>query len=426
MELEKLHKLFLESSGVCTDTRKLEEGQLFFALKGDNFDGNKYALQALDDGASFAIIDDSSIDHSKVILVENGLNTLQELANFHRKYLKIPIVALTGSNGKTTTKELISAVLSSKFNCVATKGNLNNHIGVPLTLLSMDSETEIGVVEMGANHLKEIALLSEIAVPDFGYITNIGKAHLEGFGSEENILIGKTELYDFIRNNNGIIFLNEEDEKLVSKSENLKTVTFSNSEKSDFNIELLSANPFVKVKFNDTEITSNLIGNYNYTNIAASIAIGSYFKVSTKNIKKAIENYVPSNNRSQLKKTANNKLILDAYNANPSSMTAAISTFEASDNGKEKVVILGDMFELGVYAQKEHQKIVDLLQKSTISKIYMAGENFATAFINDNKFKFFKTTDGLINELKANPIKEAAILIKGSRGMALERVVELL
>ncbi|WP_010181611.1 UDP-N-acetylmuramoyl-tripeptide--D-alanyl-D-alanine ligase [Aquimarina agarilytica] len=427
MEIKKLHQLFLNSSGVCTDTRSLNNNQLFFALKGDSFDGNQYAVKAIEDGACFAIIDDPKIIHSKAILVENVLQTLQELANFHRNYLSIPIIALTGSNGKTTTKELIHAVIKTKFNCTATYGNLNNHIGVPLTLLKMDTSTEIGVVEMGANHLYEIDQLCKVAQPNFGYITNIGKAHLEGFGSEENILLGKTELYRHLDTNKGIIFGNIEDAILTEKSKKSNAIYFSNTSKSDYQIKFIEAQPFVKVLVKETEINSNLIGAYNYTNIAASIAIGLYFGIDITAIKQAIEKYIPANNRSQLIKTKTNQLILDAYNANPSSMTAAIKNFENDHTKKDnKVVILGDMFELGQYSEKEHQSIVSHLENSKINQIFLAGDHFFDCSTNSKKIAFFKSTTSLISHLKTYPISNSAILIKGSRGMKLEQTTEFL
>lgn len=429
MTINELHQLFLDSNGVCTDTRKLKNNQIFFALKGDNFDGNKYAEKAVLAGAKYAIIDNESINNPQCIYVKNVLNTLQGLANFHRNYLNIPILALTGSNGKTTTKELINVVLNENYTTTATKGNLNNHIGVPLTLLSMNTSTEIGIVEMGANHLKEIELLCKIAAPNYGYITNIGKAHLEGFGSEENILIGKTELFNSIKKNNGTVFCNLNDKKLMSKSENIKRITFSPNQNSNYTIETINNNQsFVSVKFNNTTINSNLIGNYNFTNIAASVAIGQYFNVPDQKIKKAIENYVPKINRSQLIEKENNSIILDAYNANPTSMQAALENFKSTITNLPKSVILGDMFELGKYSASEHQNIIDFFKKSNeFETVYFTGENFYDLKNNEfNKFKFFKNTTSLLEYLKETPLKNKHILIKGSRGMTLEKVVEFL
>ena len=428
MDIKKLHSLFLNSTGICTDTRKLKEGQLFFSLKGENFDGNKYAQNAIKKGASYAIIDNKEYLAEQTILTKDVLTKLQELANYHRKHLGIKIIGLTGSNGKTTTKELINAVLETEYKTKATIGNLNNHIGVPLTLLSMTNNTEIGIVEMGANHLKEIALLSKISEPNYGYITNIGKAHLEGFGSKENILIAKTELYKNIESSNGTIFINSDDEKLSKKAVDLKKIKFSQTEKDGFAISHLESDPFVKIKYNDTIITSKLIGDYNYTNIAASIAIGLHFNIKIENIKKAIENYTPTINRSQLIKTNNsNNIILDAYNANPSSMEVALNHFFKEKTTHNKVLILGDMFELGEFSREEHQSIVNKIsQNSIITKTYLAGENFYNTSVENNKIEKFRTSEDLINHLKKLRINDSKILVKGSRGMKLEQCLEVL
>ena len=416
MTIENLHTLFLKHQLIDTDTRKIRRNSLFFALKGDNFNGNKFANEALNKGASYAIIDEAEYNGDHTILVENVLNTLQQLANFHRKQLNIPIISLTGSNGKTTTKELINAVLSKKYKTSATTGNLNNHIGVPLTLLSMTSETEIGIVEMGANHLKEIQLLCKIAEPNFGYITNFGKAHLEGFGSVEGVVKAKSELYDFLRNNGAKAFVNSDDVKQVQQSKGIEIITFNNEK-----IQFIEANPFVTVQFKKTLIKSQLIGKYNYQNIAAAIAIGNYFNVEVNEIKDAIENYIPSNNRSQIIQKGTNKIILDAYNANPSSMQAALENFKQLEDSS-KIVFLGDMFELGNESTLEHQKIAELATSFHFKEVYLIGKAFSTtnvknAFIYDS-FEAFKTS-------KMNPILNATILIKGSRGMALERILDL-
>ena len=301
MNIKSLYKLFLECTSVCTDTRKLKENDLFFALKGENFNGNKFAKKALEHGAKYAIIDEKEYNGKNTIFVKDVLKTLQDLATYHRQQLNIPIIALTGSNGKTTTKELINVVLSKKFNTTATVGNLNNHIGVPLTLLSMTNKTEIGIVEMGANHMNEIDLLCNITLPDYGYITNFGKAHLEGFGSIEGVIKAKSELYEFLKKTDKTIFINEDDPVQIEKTKNCITFSFSeNKESSNVNIKLIEANPFVKLKYNTIEIQSSLIGSYNFKNISAAIAIGRYFKVSDKDILNAIEKYSPTNNRSQI------------------------------------------------------------------------------------------------------------------------------
>ena len=418
MNIEELYKLYCTSYLVDTDTRKIRKGSIYFALKGENFNGNEFALEALKNGANFAIIDDPIFNtHSKIILVKNVLETLQKLANFHRKKFNIPIISLTGSNGKTTTKELINAVLSQKYKTTATIGNLNNHIGVPITLLSMTPTTEIGIIEMGANHLKEIDFLCGISEPNFGYITNFGKAHLEGFGSVEGVIIGKSELYNFLRNTNGTAFLNEDDEIQLKQAVEIKSIPFNKN-----SIQFIEANPFVKIQFKNTQIESKLIGNYNYTNIAAAITIGNYFKVSVENIKNAIENYIPTNNRSQIIEKGTSKIILDAYNANPTSMQAALENFNQLKDS-HKIVFLGDMFELGKESKKEHQKIVDLATSYNFEKVYLIGKAFSTtnvknAFVYDS-FEVFKTSN------KQFQINNTTVLIKGSRGMALERLLNL-
>ena len=418
MKIEELYKLYSKTYLVDTDSRKIRKGSIYFALKGENFNGNKFAIEAINKGASYAVIDEVEFNtHKNTILVKNTLETLQQLANFNRKLLNIPIISLTGSNGKTTTKELINSVLSKKFNTTATIGNLNNHIGVPLTLLSMTPKTEIGIVEMGANHLKEIEFLCDIAEPNYGYITNFGKAHLEGFGSVEGIIKGKSELYTFLRKTNGIAFVNEDDETQIKQSTGIKTISFNKN-----SIQFIEANPFVKIKFKNSMIESQLIGKYNFNNIAAAITIGNYFKVAENQIKNAIENYVPTNNRSQIIKKGTTKIILDAYNANPSSMQAALENFNQLKNSN-KIVFLGDMFELGNDSNKEHQYIADLATSYNFKKVYLIGKAFSTTSVKNafkyNNFEDFKTSN--IN-LKIN---NTTILIKGSRGMALERILNL-
>lgn len=425
MNIETLHQHFLKSSGICTDTRKINKNCLFFALKGDNFNGNKFASEAIKKGAYKVIIDESEfhLDNGDTMLFEDSLQALQDLANFHRNYLNIPIIALTGSNGKTTSKELINCVLSKKYNTTATIGNLNNHIGVPLTLLSMNKETELGVVEMGANHLKEIELLSNIAQPDFGYITNFGKAHLEGFGSLEGVVQGKTELYQYLKNNNKIVFINANDSKQIKHSEGIDRITFGDMNQ-DYTIELIDASQKVLVLFQELNIQSQLIGLYNFNNIAAAIAIGSYFKVSNKDIKDAIESYIPSNNRSQIIEKESNKIILDAYNANPSSMMAALENFIQSE-GKEKVMFLGDMFELGNDAEIEHQSLVTYIENNFKGIAYLVGENFNNTSVKSTIINKATRFEDLKLSLDEVVFSKKHILIKASRGMALERILDL-
>jgi len=424
MEIKELHARFLECTSLSTDTRKIKQGDMFFALKGDNFNGNTYAEQALNQGAKFSIIDEEMyMNSSNTILVKNVLETLQQLASFHRDYLKVPIIAITGSNGKTTTKELINVTLSKKYRTTATKGNLNNHIGVPLTLLSMNKNTEIGIVEMGANHQKEIEFLCKIAKPDYGYITNFGKAHLEGFGSVEGVIKGKSEMYDYLIANNKLVFVNGEDPIQTEKTKKAQRFVFA-KENQDIKIEFIDAHPFVICTYNNLTIQSQLIGDYNYHNIAVAIAIGNYFKVEDKAIKLAIENYTPTNNRSQILKKGTNKIILDAYNANPTSMFAALSNFEKQPGNK--IAFLGDMFELGDEAKKEHQNIADLAISLDIDQIIFIGDNFYKSKIDSKKSEKYKSFSNFEKDFNLSEIKNATLLVKGSRGMALERVLELI
>lgn len=426
MNTTAIHPLFLKSSGISTDTRKIFKNCIFFALKGENFNGNLFAQEALDKGAFKVIVDEKAFHKStgETILVENVLLTLQQLATFHRKYLGLQLISLTGSNGKTTSKELINAVLSQKFKTVATQGNLNNHIGVPLTLLAMTKETEIGIVEMGANHLGEIKMLSEIAEPDYGYITNFGKAHLEGFGSIEGVIQGKTELYQFLKKHKKKIFINANDPNQLANSEGIERISFGTSQ-SDFDIKLIDSSHQLLVEFNGTQIQSNLVGVYNFANLSAAIAIGAYFKVSPEKIKAGIEGYVPSNNRSQLIVKGTNTILMDAYNANPSSMLAALENFKQA-KGENKILFLGDMFELGQEAEAEHQNIVDFLTENHFGKVFLVGSNFFKSTNKTSHIKQFETFDRLKKELERNPPKNATILIKASRGMALERILDIL
>jgi UDP-N-acetylmuramoyl-tripeptide--D-alanyl-D-alanine ligase len=427
MTIENLHALFLSCDAVSIDTRKITDKSMFFAIKGDNFDANTFTKEALSKGASYVVIDnpDFYIDDS-TILVKDSLKALQDLAQYHRSYLKLPIIALTGSNGKTTTKELIQVVLSKKFNVKATVGNLNNHIGVPLTLLTFNQKTKIGIVEMGANHQKEIEFLCEIAQPDFGYITNFGKAHLEGFGGIEGVIKGKSEMYHYFFKNNKTAFINLDDPIQEEKTTGLKTIGFSVHKNEAFvTIDAVDANPFVTVTFGGTIVQSQLIGLYNSNNINAAITIGKYFEVSDNDIKDAIEAYIPDNNRSQLLEKNSNAIILDAYNANPSSMKAAIENFIQLDK-PNKIVFLGDMFELGDESLQEHRNTIALLENQKDIKCFFTGKDFYSNRTHQSNFYFFKSFEDLAAQLNQMKILNATILIKGSRGMALERIVALL
>ncbi|CAM3632452.1 UDP-N-acetylmuramoyl-tripeptide--D-alanyl-D-alanine ligase [Flavobacterium chungbukense] len=425
MNIQDIHNLFLQCGSLSIDTRKIEKNSMFFAIKGENFDANTFAKEALDLGALFVVIDNESyfVDE-RTIVVKNSLETLQELAKFHRSYLGLPIVALTGSNGKTTTKELINVVLSKKFKTKATIGNLNNHIGVPLTLLSFTKETEVGIVEMGANHQKEIEFLCQIAQPDFGYITNFGKAHLEGFGGVEGVIAGKSEMYQYLSANHKTVFINLEDPIQVEKSKGIKSFTFGvKNQNADLNIQQIEANPFVIINYNDFQIESHLIGLYNSNNINAAVAIGKYFEVQEADIKSAIENYIPANNRSQMMQKGSNEIILDAYNANPSSMAVAITNFLQLDK-KNKIMILGDMFELGDESLYEHKVIVDSLADQKQALCFLIGKAFFANQVSNENIQFFETFDLFAEYLKTFNFNSNTILIKGSRGMALERSLE--
>ena len=428
MKLETVYSYFLESTGICTDTRKIEKGCLFVALRGDNFNGNKFTQQALDKGAFKVIIDDISQHKNtgETILCKNSLTLLQKLATYHRQELNVPMIALTGSNGKTTTKEIINAVLSKKFKTTATLGNLNNHIGVPLTLLSMTKETQIGIVEMGANHKKEIEALCEIAQPNFGYITNFGKAHIEGFGSIEGVIEGKSELYKYISKEKGTLFFNADDpiqNKLLGNYPS--KVGFSQTKENFYTLKQIDANPYVALQAAQTNITSNLIGAYNFTNISAGVLIGDFFDVPLNDIKQAIEEYLPTNNRSQLITKGSTQIILDAYNANPTSMMAALQHFNTIKTAS-KMVFLGDMFELGETAQEEHQDIVDYLSNTNIDEVHLIGSYFSKTKLQVKNCHQYKTFEALKSAFKNTIPKDTTVLIKASRGMALERIVTLL
>ncbi len=429
MSVENLYTLFLQHPEISTDSRKIPEGALFFGLKGDHFDGNEFAGKALEKGASFSIIDDSRfcVD-DRCILVENVLSSLQQLANHHRKHFRIPVLAITGTNGKTTTKELIHAVLSKKYRTLATTGNLNNHIGVPLTLLKIDSETEIAIVEMGANHAGEIDLLCRIAEPTHGIITNIGKAHLEGFGGFEGVVKTKTELYRYLKSRQGIVFVNNDNPLLVQYSAGMKVVHYESGKDTGIDKLTHPEDPYLKMelKIDEQEIplSTKLFGQYNSENILAAACIGHFFGVEPGRIKEAIESYQPQNNRSQVLQTKSNLLILDLYNANPGSMEQAIRNFAGTTHAR-KVLILGDMLELGSECDPEHQIILELIEKLGFTEVFLVGPVF-TRLNRKREWLCFQDSDLARIWLDHHRIKDAFILLKGSRGIKLETIVGVL
>lgn len=429
MTIAKIHQAFLNSESLSIDTRTMIPGAMFIALSGENFNGNHYVQQALDKGAAYVVMDDNKRydkTNKQMLLVKDTLKTLQELATYHRSYLGLPIIALTGSNGKTTTKNLINRVLSMKFNVQATKGNLNNHIGVPLTILSMTEEHDIGLVEMGANHLGEIELLCQIAQPNYGYITNFGKAHLEGFGSIEGVVKGKTELYRYLALKRGTAFVYKNDSKQMKLSEGQNRIIFESSDSNIGDFQLLTTQPKLKFRYKTVEVTTNLVGGYNFVNCIAAMAIGAYFGVAQKELIEAIATYSPEDNRSQIVKTKNNLLLLDAYNANPTSVRVAIDSFLSEETDANKVMILGDMLELGSYAAEEHQHIVETLSAHPTIKIYFVGENFYRIKTKSSHMHFYQTREDLEELLKTKPLTSSYILLKGSRGIALEKLIEYL
>jgi UDP-N-acetylmuramoyl-tripeptide--D-alanyl-D-alanine ligase len=423
--VEDLYNLYVQFPGISIDSRHIVPDSLFFAMKGGNFDGNLFSADALEKGAAYAVIDNPEFQRDqRYVLVDNTLTALQELARVHRRKIKARIIGITGSNGKTTTKELIGRVLSTSYNTRMTKGNLNNHIGVPLTILEINAADDFGVVEMGANHPGEIADLCAISMPDFGIITNIGKAHLEGFGSFEGVIKAKSELYHFIRQIKGTVFLNMDNQLLVDIATGIECFTYGTSDKADCSGEIISGNPFLSVnwsgKHQSGTIQTNLFGEYNLENILAAISIGLYFNVSAEKINDAISSYNPDNNRSQWIDTGKNLLVMDAYNANPSSMKAALVNFGNLDS-PSKLVILGDMMELGPESLHEHQDIIDLANSLSFNQLILIGENFFNA-TKTSGIVTFRTIQEARSWFLLNPVVNSSILIKGSRKMQLEQL----
>ena len=423
MKIDHIYQLFEQSSGVCTDTRSLDENQLFFALKGPSFNGDDFALKAIKNGALYAIVSEHCKEkNDKLIPVSDPLKTLQDLAKFHRDRLEIPVIGLTGSNGKTTTKELINAVLTNEYKTLCTQGNLNNHIGVPLTLLGLQPSHEIAIIEMGANHQGEIAELCRIANPNLGLITNFGKAHLEGFGTIEGVIKGKSELYEHLIHVGGVIFFNEEDS--IQKE---KLATYDNRssyglvEEADTYLELLQTAPTLTLKWENLELSSSLFGEYNALNIAAALAIASFFEVDPTSVQQSINNYQAKQMRSEVRTINGKQLFLDAYNANPSSLKVSLETFK-SLNWENTALVIGDMFELGEEAEKEHRAIVDLIIALGFDEVYLVGKHFQQT---NHPFKGFETTTDLLENFPES-LRDKNIYLKASRSMTLEKVLDKL
>lgn len=427
MSIIDLYDLFIHNPQITTDSRNCPKGSIFFALKGDKFDGNQYAGKALASGCVYAVIDNPDYYiGERTILVDNVLKTLQQLAHHHRKVLGLPIIGITGTNGKTTTKELLAAVLSTKFNLLYTEGNFNNHIGVPLTLLRLTHDHEMAVIEMGASHPGDIKELVDIVHPNYGIITNVGRAHLEGFGSFEGVIRTKGELYDYIRRSKGKIFIKKENEYLQSIAKGIEQITYGNGDDAFASGQVVSCDPFLVFNWKQQgklhTVETHIIGSYNLDNVLAAVAVGRFFKIPAERISRAIAAYEPTNNRSQFKKTDNNELIIDAYNANPSSMKVALDNFITMPV-QPKAIILGDMRELGPTSDELHAEVVAQIKKGQFDKVFLCGEHFSKV---GKEFSPFATTEAMVEELRKQPLKGYHILIKGSHSTGLEKLADIL
>lgn len=427
MSIIDLYDLFIHNPQITTDSRNCPKGSIFFALKGDKFDGNQYAGKALASGCVYAVIDNPDYYiGERTILVDNVLKTLQQLAHHHRKVLGLPIIGITGTNGKTTTKELLAAVLSTKFNLLYTEGNFNNHIGVPLTLLRLTHDHEMAVIEMGASHPGDIKELVDIVHPNYGIITNVGRAHLEGFGSFEGVIRTKGELYDYIRRSKGKIFIKKENEYLQSIAKGIEQITYGNGDDAFASGQVVSCDPFLVFNWKQQgklhTVETHMIGSYNLDNVLTAVAVGRFFKIPAERISRAIAAYEPTNNRSQFKKTENNELIIDAYNANPSSMKVALDNFITMPV-QPKAIILGDMRELGPTSDELHAEVVEQIKKGQFDKVFLCGEHFSKV---GKEFSPFATTEAMTEELRRQPLKGYHILIKGSHSMGLEKLADIL
>ena len=427
MSIIDLYDLFIHNPQITTDSRNCPKGSIFFALKGDKFDGNQYAGKALASGCVYAVIDNPDYyTDERTILVDNVLKTLQQLAHHHRKVLGLPIIGITGTNGKTTTKELLAAVLSTKFNLLYTEGNFNNHIGVPLTVLRLTHDHEMAVIEMGASHPGDIKELVDIVHPNYGIITNVGRAHLEGFGSFEGVIRTKGELYDYIRRSKGKIFIKKENEHLQSIAKDIEQITYGNGDDAFASGQIVSCDPFLVFNWKQQgkwhTVETHMIGSYNLDNVLVAVAVGRFFKIPAERISRAIAAYEPTNNRSQFKKTENNALIIDAYNANPSSMKVALDNFIAMPV-QPKAIILGDMRELGPTSDELHAEVIEQIKKGQFDKVFLCGEHFSKV---GKEFSPFATTEAMMEELRRQPLKGYHILIKGSHSMGLEKLADIL
>lgn len=427
MSIIDLYDLFIHNPQITTDSRNCPKGSIFFALKGDKFDGNQYAGKALASGCVYAVIDNPDYyTDERTIIVDNVLKTLQQLAHHHRKVLGLPIIGITGTNGKTTTKELLAAVLSTKFNLLYTEGNFNNHIGVPLTLLRLTHDHEMAVIEMGASHPGDIKELVDIVHPNYGIITNVGRAHLEGFGSFEGVIRTKGELYDYIRRSKGKIFIKKENEHLQSIAKDIEQITYGNGDDAFASGQIVSCDPFLVFNWKQQgkwhTVETHMIGSYNLDNVLVAVAVGRFFKIPAERISRAIAAYEPTNNRSQFKKTENNALIIDAYNANPSSMKVALDNFIAMPV-QPKAIILGDMRELGPTSDELHAEVIEQIKKGQFDKVFLCGEHFSKV---GKEFSPFATTEAMMEELRRQPLKGYHILIKGSHSMGLEKLADIL
>ena len=423
--IEKIYELYKTAYTVTTDSRTITPGCVFVALKGEHFDGNDFALKVADEGIAACVIADRKDlpERSRLFVVEDSLRALQELAKHHREKLGLPIIGITGTNGKTTTKELVSAVLSKKYNIIFTQGNFNNQLGVPLTVLRIKPDTELAVVEMGASHPGDIDELTNIGEPDYGIITNIGRAHLRDFGGYEGVIKTKNEMYQYIAAHTGLLFVNKDNELLMGLANNINKVTYGTCDDADIQGKMISANPYLAVEWNGHKINTKLVGDYNFENVMAAICVGAYFKVAENDIVEALSSYCPTNNRSQVIETASNRVVMDAYNANPTSMSFSIKNFKnicKDDN----LLILGDMRELGEESEKEHENVLKLLEELKFKNVYLVGEEFSK--VAKDYYTKFENVDELIKHLNNNPVSGHDILVKGSNSVHLNKIIDSL